>query len=268
MTRGRWEERDVGARRSEEAVQRVHELALRHAACLRAELVRAVEAQHRVGSRRLVDSDAEHQVLERLVEEAKPPLPPGTEGLHWLLATPFRYPPLRNGSRFGTRQDRGIFYGALHPHTSLAEVAYYRLVFLEGSEARLEPLVAEFTLFEVDLVAARGVDLSDASFGPFVATISSPTDYATSQAVGRVLREEGVEAILYRSARDPLGRRAAAVFEPAVFRGRRPRGFERWHCFATRAGVEWRRMDFHSEARLRFPREVFEVEGRLPRPAP
>jgi hypothetical protein len=32
-------------------------------------------------------------VLERTLEESKPPLPDGTEKLHCLLATPFRYRP-------------------------------------------------------------------------------------------------------------------------------------------------------------------------------
>ena len=249
------------------AFQRLHETSRRHAEPLRDELVRAVEAQHRVGTRRLVDSDAEQQLLEDLLERAKPPLPPDTEHLHFLLATPFRYPPLRNGSRFGTRWHRGIFYAALHPHTSLAEVSYYRLVFLDGTSADIEPLVAEFTLFRVRLEADHGLDLADDRFAAFRELLSSPTDYTFPQHVGHALREDGFEAIYYPSARDPIGRRAAAVFSPRAFGSRNPSGFERWHSFATRAGVEWRKMDFLDEERLRFPRRTFEVDGRLPTPA-
>ncbi len=242
-------------------------LARRHATPLRADLVRAVEARHRVGSRRLVDSDAEHQMLEALLEPSEPPRPSGTEGLHWLLSTPFRDPPLRFGSRFGSRWERGIFYAALHPHTSLAEVSYYRLLFLEGTAATLEPLVAEFTLFHVRLAATRGVDLAAPPFASFAPRLASPTDYTLSQAVGQQLREDGFQALFYRSARDPRGRRAAAVFEPDGFRDRRPRRLERWHGFATRRGVEWRRMDFTTEERLLFSRALFEVNGKLPSPA-
>src|SRR5205823_4566220 len=74
---------------------------------------RVVEAQFRNSTRKLCDSDEEQQVLESLIDErAKAPVPAGFEGLHYLLYTPFRHPPLRNGSRFGTRGERGILYGA------------------------------------------------------------------------------------------------------------------------------------------------------------
>ena len=249
------------------AFRQIHDAWQRHAEPLQGELVRAVEAQHRVGTRRLVDSDAEQQLLEDLLERAKPPLPPDTEHLHFLLATPFRYPPLRNGSRFGTRWERGIFYAALHPHTSLAEVSYYRLVFLEGTSGDLEPITADFTLFRIRLEASKGLDLAGDRFAAFRELLASPTDYAFSQHVGHALREDGIEAIYYPSARDPFGRRAAAIFSPLAFGSRKPSGFERWHSFATRAGVEWRKMDFLEEERLRFPRITFEVDGRLPAPA-
>jgi hypothetical protein len=42
-----------------------------------------------------------------------------------LLTTPFRYPPLRHGSRFGSRQYRGIFYGSRSRSGCLVEGAYY-----------------------------------------------------------------------------------------------------------------------------------------------
>ena len=54
-----------------------------------------VEAQHRNATRRLVDSDAEQELLESLIDRVKPPVPAGAEfqGLHYLLLTPFRHPP-------------------------------------------------------------------------------------------------------------------------------------------------------------------------------
>ena len=79
---------------------------------LRGRFCRVVEAQFRNSTRKLVDSDAEQEALEALIDRAKDPVPPGFEDLHYLLYTPFRHPPLRNGSRFGTRQERGILYGA------------------------------------------------------------------------------------------------------------------------------------------------------------
>ena len=69
---------------------------------------RVVESQHVVSTRKLVDSGEEQALLEELVDRVKPPLPsdPELRRLHYLLSTPFRHPPLRYGSRFGTRAPR------------------------------------------------------------------------------------------------------------------------------------------------------------------
>jgi len=42
---------------------------------------------------KIVDSAAEQEALESLLEAGKPALPDATSGLDYLLATPFRYPP-------------------------------------------------------------------------------------------------------------------------------------------------------------------------------
>ena len=62
---------------------------------------RAVEAQHRVSTMKLVDTLAEQSALESLIDATKPPVPPDCRHLHYLLATPFRYgAPYPTGSRF------------------------------------------------------------------------------------------------------------------------------------------------------------------------
>src|SRR5690606_3863871 len=88
----------------------------------------------------------------------KPPIPADGR-LHYLLATPFRYPPLRHGSRFGTRHERGIWYGSESRRTAFAEVAYYRLLFLEGTRAELGPVTTQLTAFTARASTERGVDL-------------------------------------------------------------------------------------------------------------
>src|SRR5215208_3418150 len=119
---------------------------------LRLEPWRAVEAQHQVSTRKLVDSIEEH------IDRAKP-RDVTAGGVHYLLATPFRYPPLRYGSRFGTRFERGIWYGSEMRRTVFAEVAYYRLVFLAGTRADLGALTTQLTAFRVRARTAGGVDL-------------------------------------------------------------------------------------------------------------
>ena len=166
---------------------------------------RAVESQHVTSTRKLVDSDDEQQVLESLIDTAKPPWPPGRRfaGLHYLLATPFRHPPLRYGSRFGTRRERGIFYCAETIATVLAEKSYYVLLFLEGTEADLSPLTRPLTVFQVRMSTKKGVDLVAPPFDAFTDRISSPVSYRASQPLGASMREAGTAAFRFRSARDP-----------------------------------------------------------------
>lgn len=96
---------------------------------LSGQLLRLVESQEQVATNQLVSSLDRQAVLEDLLETTKPHLRPGTERLDYLLATPFRYPPLKHGSRFGTRSAPSLFYGALKTGTVLAEAAYYRFLF-------------------------------------------------------------------------------------------------------------------------------------------
>lgn len=227
---------------------------------------RAVESQHQVATRRLVDTDAEQQVLERLIDGVKPPDP--THGrLHYLLFTPFRYPPLRHGSRFGSRWERGIWYGAEGLRTVFAEVAYYRLLFLEGSAADLGTVETELTTFRAQVRTERGVDLTASPFSAHEAVLASRVSYVETQALGAAMRGAGVEAFRYRSARDAEGGAAVAVVDAAAFGRRRPSGFERWHCTATLDRVEVASREWFGRQVHAFERSEFLVEGSLPAPA-
>ncbi len=227
---------------------------------------RVIEAQHLVSTRKLVDSDAEQQLLEELIEGAKPP--ERTRGaLHYLLFTPFRYPPLKYGSRFGTRSEPGIWYGSLLQRTAFAEVAYYRLLFLEGTEAQLAPLHVQLTAFRALVRTKRGVDLGGRAFAAFRAVLSSKNSYDETQALGAAMRADGVEAFLYYSARDVGGGKNVGVFAASAFGRRQPKSFEMWDCFASRERVEFKRRDYFKRAAYQFPRTNFEVDGELPAPA-
>jgi hypothetical protein len=230
---------------------------------------RAVEGQHRNSTRKLVDSDDEQRVLEELIEKGKPPLPrlPGVERLHYLLSTSFRYPPLRHGSRFGTRAETSIWYGSRTRRTVFAEVAYYRLVFLDGTSAAIERLMVELTCFEVPIRARRGVDLTRPPFSEHAARISSKTSYRDSQRLGAELRAAKVQAFVFRSARDAQGGSNVGAFEPAAFGATKPTKLETWQCIATKSAVEFSRRDFFRAESHRFPRSDFEVRGKLPMPA-
>jgi hypothetical protein len=227
-----------------------------------------VEWQHRNSTRKLVDSDAEQTLLEDLLDAgAKPPVPESFAGLHYLLFTPFRHPPLRNGSRFGTRQERGILYGARELPVAFAEVAYYRLLFLEGTAADLGAVTVDLTAFSFGLSARRAIDLTRPPFAGFEKQISSKISYSAPQRLGAEMRQDGVECCIYTSARAAGRGVCIAVFEN-VFHPRRPTGEERWTCTASRERVEFTSASLLRETvRHAYEREQFLVRGELPAPA-
>lgn len=231
---------------------------------------RVVEAQHVVSTRKLVDTLEEQELLEELIDRQKPPAPQDDEftGLHPLLGTPFRYPPLRYGSRFGQRHERGIWYGSMTVSTALAEVAYYRLVFLDGTTANIAP-VAELTAFSAGFASEVGVDLTRTPFDRYVQQISSPTDYRDAQGLGTAMRTAGIEVFQYKSARDRAGGTNLGLFTPRAFSGKRPgRELATWVCYASRQRVDFLRKNLVSRReKLSFPRSDFEVGGILPAPA-
>ena len=225
-----------------------------------------VESQHQISTRKLVDSDAEQQLLEQMIDTAKPP-ERAPRGLHYLLFTPFRYPPLRHGSRFGRRHERGIWYGSETQRTAFAEVAYYRLLFLEGTAADLGLLQTELTAFRAAVRTSQGVDLTIPPFAEYADALASRVSYTETQAVGAAMRAAGVEAFRFVSARDEQGGVNVGVIAPAAFGRRAPRSVETWHCTATRAAVELTRRDYFARASFQFARAEFLVDEVLPAPA-
>src|SRR5215475_4327841 len=82
---------------------------------------RAVEAQHRVSTMKLVDSLDEQAALERILESTKPAVPAESLHLHYLLFSPFRY---ARGNPYASRFRRagspeGVFYASASPETAI-----------------------------------------------------------------------------------------------------------------------------------------------------
>ncbi len=181
-----------------------------------ATVVRAVETQHLASTMRLLSDPQAQAVLEQALETSKPPLPAACAGLHYLLATPFRYPPTPWPSRFRSATDPGVFYGALSERTALAEVAHWRLKVLRDAVGlrTLEPTA--HTLFGVRLRAtvADAARLRPASRRD---AVLDPDDYAPAQAWAREVRAAGTQAIRYPSVRDRPDGVCWALFDPAGF---------------------------------------------------
>jgi hypothetical protein len=231
------------------------------------ELLRMVESQQQVATLSLVDDLAEQALLEELLEQSKPPLVPGSEGLHYLLATPFRYPPLRHGSRFGGRFAPSLFYGARGLPTLLAEAAYYRFVFWT---AMAEPppsgrLRTQHSLFRARYRGERGVRLQEPPCAAHEAVLRNPAEYGLTQQLGAALRKKGIDLFEYVSARDPARGINLALFRPDALVSRAPLGLSRWLC-ETRAQAVALAPEASTELHV-FALETFLVDGRLPRPA-
>ena len=230
------------------------------------EAIRVVESQEQIATNALVDDLAEQAQLEALLDAAKPPAPAGTGHLHYLLATPFRYPPLRHGSRFGTRNEPSLFYASLQLRTALAETAYYRLVFWSGM-ATPPPsgkLVTAHTVFGASYGTEHGLRLQHQPFTEFRSQIANPERYSDSQLLGRHMRATGVEAFEYPSARDTEGGTNIAMFSPNALQRTRPTFQQAWLCDTDAA-----RVMFYSaeESSYVYAREAFLVDGELPQPA-
>ena len=148
-----------------------------HAAQVSLDLWRAVEAQHRVATMLLVDTLDEQALLESLLDASKPALPESMPRLHWLLFTPFRYPPLPSGSRFRGPAEPGVFYGAEERRAACAELGYWRWRFLMDSPALEAIGPTAQTLFRTP-VAGAGIDLRRPPFDARRAAWTDPADYA------------------------------------------------------------------------------------------
>lgn len=195
-------------------------------------LWRGVEAQHRVATMRLVDSLEEQDLLERLLDAAKPPLPEAARGQHYLLATPFRYRS-PHGSRFRAPGEAGVWYGAKERHTACAEVAYWRWRFLMDSAALREgELVTEHTFFQAQ-VRGTVLDLTKPPWNEAEATWTLRDDYGPCQALAAAARATGkVQWIRYASVRHPGGR-CGAVFAPECLSLPERFSQETWVCKVT-----------------------------------
>ena len=239
----------------------------KHIGPIKGTLCRLVESQQHIATLELVDTLEEQAILESLLETSKPPYPSSIEAYDYLLKTPFRYPPLKWGSRFGRTHEPSLCYGAKELHTVLAESAYYRLIFwhsMDGDKPSIK-LNTEHTLFSVGYRTEQGICLQDSPFNQFRAHLKNPRDYRDCQALGSDMREAGVVVFEYESARDSRGGICVALFKPEGFSTKRPRDKQQWHCELTAEKVTFKKAN--SLELYQFGFDDFALEGALPYPA-
>ena len=202
---------------------------------------RLVEAQHHVSTLKLVDSVAEQELLEDLIEVTKPPVPPECRDLHYLLSTPFRYGAVYpKGSRFRRAGlTEGVFYASETPETAVAEMAFYRLLFFAESPDTPWPAnPAEYTAFSAEYGTKKAIDLTRGKYSVDRTLWMHPTDYSHCQAFADTARAAKIEVIRYASVRDPGRGINLALLTCRVFTRPKPIDQQTWHIRLSEAGVQ------------------------------
>lgn len=232
----------------------------------RGNVYRLVETQEFAATTALVDDLDEQFLLEQMLDEVKPRYRPGSEDMHYLLKTPFRYPPLEYGSRFGSRLMASFYYAGEQVETTLAEVAYYRFVFLSDMVKPYEKAIqSEHLMFTVNVKNQLCADLTDPLFSNFRSQLRQTASYGFCQSVGTWLVEEkGLQAIRYYSARLDNGTNLA-IYEPAAIVSKEPENQQRWLCHTKPDKISFSQHGGNKP--VNFELERFQVDGLLPRPA-
>lgn len=234
---------------------------------LSGELLRIVESQEQVATNALVDTLHEQEILEHLIEQTKPKQPDVAQSLHYLLSTPFRYPPLPYGSRFGSRLEPGLLYGSLSISTLLYEAAYYRFVFWYGMSIAPPSgkLLTQHLIFTARYHSTHGVALQQPPCNQFTRQLTDPANYATTQLFGNALRQNGIEIFEYISARDPARGINVGLFSSHALADNQPTEKRACLCETRENGVS-----FYGNEPLfyqQFPLSHFQINGKLPQPA-
>lgn len=224
---------------------------------------RVVEDQATSSTRQLVDSMKEHDILEQEIEGNKPPIAMDCKGFHYLLFTPFRYPPLKYGSRFGKKTESSLWYGSDKLITALAEKAYYRFVFILGSNMSDSTDRMSKTAFTAKIDTHQGIDLTLNPFLQYREHISSITSWKLSQDLGNRMRESNIHAFKYFSTRDHNAVNIG-IFSCAAFGNKKPLSQKSFIQFSNHSSVEF--IDKETQDKYVFNIEHFMVNGNFPFP--
>jgi hypothetical protein len=195
----------------------------------RASLWRAIEAQSRSSTLRLVDTFAEHDVLEALLEASKPPVPPDCAHLDYRFWSPFRYGSYPRSSRF-RRAGRtpGVWYGSEAPLTAICEMIWGKLGFFAASKGTPLPhRPVEYTAVQADIRTPFALDLTNGALAGEGAW-ADPDDYADCLDLAERARAAGCEVIRYASVRHPEHDPNAAVLTCRAFDQPRPIASQTW----------------------------------------
>lgn len=236
---------------------------------------RLVEARGKASTRKLVESFADQEILEGLIDATEPAVPSECQGLDPLLTRPFRYAPYPEGSRFRRRGlTPGVYYATEERRTAAAEMAFYRLLFFaESPDTPWPSNPFECTGFSVEVWSHRSLDLTKPPLDANASVWRHPVKYGPCQELAEAAREADAEILRYASARDPEpGSICVAVLTCRAFVETWPQDFETWRIEVSRSGAyaigEFPppapgRLEYLPPVRIEFDRKAFASDPRI-----
>lgn len=224
---------------------------------------RVVEAQNHVSTFKLTDNKSEQTLLEQIIENSKPMVPPECRHLNFLLYTPFRYGTYKSGSRFRRAgMTLGVFYAAESVETAIAESAFWRLIFYSESPDTPWPTnPGQYTAFSCEYATDRAVDLARPPLDARRENWMHPTNYDQCQALADVAREGQIDIIRYSSVRDPKHRANIAILTCRAFSRANEAARQTWHIYLSGNGARTR-CEMPPQT-LDFNRQDFAIDPRI-----
>jgi hypothetical protein len=225
---------------------------------------RMVETQEYAATTSLVDDLEEQAILEQILDDFKPHYADNTQNLHYLISTPFRYPPLKYGSRFGAITEPSYFYASETIQTCLSEAAFYRFYLIDGTETPFPKTIqSEHSLFFVKVSSTHTLDLTQIADAAIQNQLTDPESYSLTQKVGLHARQDGADLLRYFSARSQDQGINVAIDNHKIIQSEKPEDKVEYICqLDPQTGIL--RFSQPRTFPLMFTREQFLLDGKLP----
>jgi hypothetical protein len=225
---------------------------------------RLVETQEFAATTSLVDDLEEQAILEKILDAYKPNYAKSSQDRHYLISTPFRYPPLAHGSRFGHLHQPSFFYASESVNTCLAEAAFYRFFLISATQVPYPKVIqSQHCLFFVRVLGKKCLDLCQLSDNPVEDKVSDPLSHSFSQQLGQSARQLSVDIIRYYSARSQDPGVNVAIDNHTVIQSKSPENMLETICqLDPNLGIL--RFSQPRSFPISFSREQFLVDGVFP----
>jgi hypothetical protein len=215
----------------------------------------------------VVDTLEEQSLLEDIIESSKPPLTKQADksGRHYLFKTPFRYPPLKYGSRFGRQYQPSLFYASHTIKSALYESAFYSFYFMSRTEIPFTGVITnKKTSFTANVVTNNYVDLCLINEPDLQRALQHKSDYSYPHKIGTYMRDKGVEAFSYYSAREDGGKHIGVFYLDTI--NGVPENERQWQIKQTPDRLLYY-CPLDTALNIEFSIERFYVDGKLPHPS-